>query len=85
MTNQENCPKAVQLTLMREAGGRKIEEIEKGNEDGKSNYEAKIVVDGADYELKVRANGTLISKILEGDDDEDDDDEDGVDNDDDDE
>lgn len=85
-----DCPEAVQKTLKRESTGGKIEEIEKETEDGKTVYEAEIVIDGKEYEVEVAEDGTLLSKVLEGkadddgdDDGDDDDDEDSDDDDDD--
>ena len=71
-----DCPAAVQKTLVREALGAKIEEVEKEVEKGKTSYEAEVKIDNKTYESKVAADGTLISKALEDDEDDKDDEKD---------
>ena len=61
----EDCPKAVQETLKKEIGDGKIEDIAMEKEDGKVIYEADAEIGGKDYEIKVSADGRLISKKLE--------------------
>lgn len=68
-----DCPEAVQKTLKREANSATIDAVDKETEDGKTVYETDVKIDGKNYEIKVAADGTLISKTL---DDEDEDDED---------
>jgi uncharacterized membrane protein YkoI len=68
----EDLPEAVRKTLKREAGDGKIKEIEKETDDGRTVYEAEVIIDGSKYEIEIAENGKLISKKL--DDDEDDDD-----------
>jgi hypothetical protein len=70
----EDCPQAVQDTLKKASAGGKIEEIEKETEDGKVVYEAEVVIEGDEYEVKVAEDGKLLGKTLEDDDDDDDDD-----------
>ena len=67
------CPAAVQKTFEREANGAKIDEVEKEIEDGKTTYEAHVIIDGKEYEITVAEDGTLLEKALEEDDDENDD------------
>jgi hypothetical protein len=59
------CPAAVQKTLQREAGGAKIEEVEKESEDGKTNYEAEVKIGGKNYSIEVAEDGTLLEKELD--------------------
>ncbi len=61
----EDCPKAVQRTIRREATGGKIVEIEKETDANKTVYEAEILIDGKEYEVTVNQTGTLLSKVLE--------------------
>ncbi len=74
----DNVPEAVKATILAEAGTGTIEEIEFGDEDGQSIYEADVIIDGQEIEIKVAPDGTLLSKEVEdnnedeGDDDEDD-------------
>ena len=66
----EDCPQAVQDTIKKAAAGGKIEEIEKETENGKAVYEADVVIDGDEYEVKVAEDGKLLSKKQENDDDD---------------
>ncbi len=68
----EDLPEAVRKTLKREAGDGKIKEIEKETEDGKTIYEAEVIIDGSKYEIEIAENGKLISKTLYDDEDDDD-------------
>jgi uncharacterized membrane protein YkoI len=68
----EDCPQAVQDTLKKASAGGKIEEIEKETENGKVVYEAEVVIEGDEYEVKVADDGKLLGKKLENDDDDDD-------------
>ena len=72
------APAAVQQTMKEEAGGAKIDMIEKEMEGGKWVYEAEVTIDGKPYEIEVAEDGTLLSKELDDDegDEEDDDSED---------
>jgi len=70
----DQVPPAVKATILREAGGNKIEEIEKETKDGKTVYEAEWKADGKEIELTVAEDGTVLKKkVEEGDKDEDDD------------
>lgn len=69
------CPKAVQKTLRREAGNARIVEIEAEREDGVLVFEAEVRLRRLEYEIEVRADGTLLSKVLEGIEDDDDEEE----------
>jgi len=62
----KDCPKVVQKTLKRESKAAKIVEIEKEEVDGKTIYEAEVMIDGKEYDVAVAPCGTLLSKILEG-------------------
>lgn len=59
-----DCPMAVQKTFRKEAFGAKIETVEKELVYGRTIYEADAVIDGNTYEIKVAAEGALISKKL---------------------
>ena len=63
---QADCPKAVQKTLNRESRGGEIKEIEKGKQRGRLVFEAEVWINGKEYEVQIAAAGTLLSKILEG-------------------
>jgi uncharacterized membrane protein YkoI len=72
----DEVPAAVQSTILKEAAGGTIKEIERETEDGKTIYEAEVIINGQEVEIKVAADGTLLGKKAEDGDDEDDDDED---------
>jgi len=71
----EQVPAAVKATILKEAGGNKVEEIEVETKDGRDVYEAEWKVDGKEVEIKVAADGTLLKKKVESDDEGDDEDE----------
>ncbi len=71
----DEVPEAVKATILKEAAGAEIKEVEMEIEDGKTIYEAEVIVDGQEVEIKVAADGTLLGKEVEDEDDEDDDEE----------
>jgi len=74
----EEVPAAVRATILAEAEGGTINEIEMETEDGQTVYEADVIIDGREIEIEVAADGTLLGKETEDDegDDDDEDDED---------
>jgi hypothetical protein len=66
----DQVPAAVKATLDKESGGAKIDEVDKETDDGKTIYEADVKMNGHNYEIKVAADGTLISRKLDEGDDE---------------
>lgn len=69
----DQVPAAVKATILKEAAGAKITEIERETKDGKTIYEAEFLQDGKEIELKIAPDGTLLGrKIEEEEDDEDD-------------
>jgi len=83
--NLRKCPKQVQKTLRREAGNGKIVDLETEQEDGVTVYEAEVEFRKLRYEIEVRADGTLLSKVLEGIEDDDEEEKEGSDDEDEDE
>ena len=67
----DQVPAAVKATILREAKGAAIKEIEKETKDGKTVYEAEFVAGGKEIEIKVSADGTLLKREVEDDDDDD--------------
>jgi len=61
----KSVPEAVQATLTAEAGGAAIATVDKEEDEGKVIYEADVLIKGKNYEIKVAADGTLISKKLD--------------------
>jgi hypothetical protein len=70
----EDVPAAVRATLVRESAGAKepIKSVDKetGKKEKKVVYEADVVIDGKNYEIKVAEDGSLISKKLDEEEDE---------------
>jgi hypothetical protein len=61
----EQLPPVVRKTLRRESTGGTIGKIEKETKQGRVIYEADVMLDGREYEVKIAANGILIKKELE--------------------
>jgi uncharacterized membrane protein YkoI len=72
----KEIPAAVKATILAEAEGGTIEEIELETEDGKTAYEADVIINGEEVEIQVAPDGTLLGKEIEDDGDDDDEDED---------
>jgi uncharacterized membrane protein YkoI len=58
----DQVPAAVKATILREAAGGEIKEIEVETEGGQTFYEAEFVRDGKVIEIKVAPDGTLLKK-----------------------
>jgi uncharacterized membrane protein YkoI len=67
----DQVPAAVKATILSQAEGGTIGEIDHETEDGKVIYEAEVIINGQEVEIKVAADGTLLSKKAEDDDDDD--------------
>ena len=61
----DQVPKAVQETILREAAGGKITEIEQETKDGKTMYEAEYKRDGREIEIKIAPDGRLLGRKIE--------------------
>jgi uncharacterized membrane protein YkoI len=70
----DEIPAAVKTTILAEANGATIQEIEMETEDGKAVYEAEVIIDGQEVDIVVAPDGTLLGKETEGDDDDEGDD-----------
>lgn len=70
----EQVPAAVKATILAEAAGATVKEIEREFKNGQTVYEAEWVINGQEIEIKVAADGTLLKKQVGEDDDEDGDD-----------
>jgi len=70
----DQVPAAVKATILKEAGGAKIREIEKETKGDRTIYEAEFVKDGKEIEIKVAPDGTLLKRKVEREDDDEDDD-----------
>src|SRR4051794_4954301 len=60
-----DVPEAVRKTLAKESDNAKIDEVDKETDEGKTIYEADVKMNNHNYEIKVAADGTLISKKLD--------------------
>lgn len=58
----DQVPAAVKATILREAAGGEIKEIERETEGGKTVYEAKYVRDGRTAEIMVTPAGRLVAE-----------------------
>ena len=67
-------PEAVKATILKEAAGAEIREVEKETEDGVTVYEAEVIIDGQEVDIEVAADGTFLGKEVEDEDEDDDDD-----------
>jgi uncharacterized membrane protein YkoI len=56
----EQVPALVKETILAEAQGGTIAEIELESENGQAVYEAEVVVDGQEIELTIAADGKLV-------------------------
>lgn len=77
-----DVPDAVRATIVAQARGHTINEIEMETENGQTVYEAEVIAGGRTTDIKVKADGTLLgteSDKDEGDDADEADDEEGED------
>jgi len=70
----DELPDAVKTTILKQAGGNKIKEIEEISRGKKKLYEAEWIADGKEVEILVTANGKLLKKKPEKEDEADEDD-----------
>ena len=65
-----NLPAAVTAAIAKAAPGGKVGEVSKVKADDKSYYEADVTVGEEKHEIKLAADGTVLSNKIEKDDDE---------------
>lgn len=70
----DQVPEAVKATILAEAKGATVKEIERETKNGQTVYEAEWVENGQEVEIKVASDGTLVKREVDQDDDADDDD-----------
>jgi uncharacterized membrane protein YkoI len=61
----DQVPAVVKTTIQAEGG--KVEDIARETKDGKTIYEADVIKDGKEIELRVAEDGKLVSRKIEGD------------------
>ena len=66
----EDVPAAVKATILKEADGTAVTDVDKEIKDGKTIYEADAKIGNTNYEIKVAEDGTLISKMIDKEEDE---------------
>ncbi len=69
----EQVPAAVRATILKEAAGAKITEVERETKNGKTVYEAEFLRDGQEIEVKIAPDGTVLSREVEHEGDDEDD------------
>jgi hypothetical protein len=63
----DQLPAPVKTTIVREAEGGTIGDVDQETKHDKLVYEADATIGGAPYEIKVSDDGTLLSKKLDDD------------------
>ena len=58
-------PPAVRDTIQRELVGAELEDIARKTVDGQTVYETDIIRDGHKWEVVIREDGTILSKLQE--------------------
>lgn len=61
----DEIPAPARQTLMQEAHGANLTDLEREEKHGKTVYEAHAMVDGNNMEFHVRADGKLLQKEIE--------------------
>jgi hypothetical protein len=61
----DQVPAAVKATLVKEARGAAIKSVDKEGEGAKTVYEADVVINGQNWEIKVGPDGKLLGKKLD--------------------
>ena len=61
----DEAPPEVKATLVREAQCAKLDHIDRERVNGTELFEADVVIDGKNFEIRVKPDGSLISKKLD--------------------
>lgn len=61
----QQVPAPVQATILAQANGGSIGEIEQEAENGRTIYEADVTIEGQEIEIKVAPDGTLVARNAE--------------------
>ena len=61
----DQVPDAVRQTILREAAGATITEIERETRNGKTTYEAEFMSNGREIEIKIAPDGTVLKRETE--------------------
>lgn len=63
--SMDQLPSAVRETIVKQAEGGQVTEVEKEVKDGKTVYEAEVKKDGQEFEIKVDEQGKFLGKEAE--------------------
>lgn len=66
----DQVPANVRDTLTQQANGAKIDSVDKETDNGKLVYEADVILNGKNWEIKVGEDGKVVSKKLDTEEDE---------------
>jgi hypothetical protein len=66
----DKLPDVVRTAIVNASEGGTIKEVVSGQENGKTAYEADVVINGQEFEIKVDADGRVLEKKAEKDDDD---------------
>jgi hypothetical protein len=61
----DQVPAAVRETILAEAGGAEVREIERETRDGETHYEAEWRAGGQEIEIRIAPDGTLVGRETE--------------------
>lgn len=61
----DQVPAAVKATILKEAKGGTLQEIERETKGGKTVYEAEVIIQGKEIEIKIAPDGTVIGREVE--------------------
>ncbi len=67
----EQAPAPVQATILAQANGGTVGEIETETENGRTIYEADVTINGQEIEIKVASDGALVARNAEDEEDND--------------
>jgi len=66
----DQVPPAVKATILKEAQGATIQEIERQTQAGEVTYEANVIIGAQEVEIEVAADGTLLGKQVDNEEDD---------------
>jgi hypothetical protein len=72
----DKLPEATRTALVNAAEGGDIKEVESEQENGQTVYEAEVIINGQEYEIKVSVDGKVLEKKADTEDDDEKDDKD---------
>jgi hypothetical protein len=67
VVSMDKLPDVVKAAIVKASEGGTVKKVVSEKEDGKTTYEAEIVINGKESEIKVDADGKVLDKKAEGD------------------